>query len=111
MYAHDTDDEGLVDFFGNYKLKIKNYNYIKEDIFLKLCTEIQYAINRNIFDYSLKSKLKLADLDSRHELVSLYSKYNNITYIDALKQLLLKNKISNKDYIYLYDLNKKLGKK
>ena len=109
IFAHDTDDEGLVDFFGSYNLNVKDYISVKEDIFLKLCLEIQYAIVRNIFKYNLKHKLKHADIDSNYEMIFFYSKINNISFEDSLNQLLLKNKINNKDYIYLYDLNKKLG--
>ena len=107
-FVRDTDDEGIVELISDYIINVKNYKEIKNIILLKLCLEIQYAINRNIFNYKISNKLNKSDIDSFYELVYFNSKIKNITLNESLEELRKNNSVSSDIYTELLILIKEI---
>jgi len=109
-FVKDSEDEGIVELIGDYSIKVENYKEVKQNILLKLCLEIQYAINKNIFIYKIGNTLNEADIDSFYELVKFNSKIKKISFELSLNFLLNKNIVPSDIYIKLIKLNKEIEK-
>jgi len=109
-FVKDSDDEGIVELIGSYLINIENYKEVKQKILLKLCLEIQYAINKNIFIYKIGNTLNEADVDSFYELVKFNAKFKKINFENSLEQLLKNNTVPSDIYIKLLKLKKEIEK-
>jgi hypothetical protein len=109
-FAKDTCDEGIVEFIGSYNMEITNYETQKNDLFLRLCLEIQYAINKNIFSYNINKNFNKPDIDSHYELATLNAKINKTNFSESLEQLAKNNLVPSNIYNKILKLNKVLEK-
>ena len=96
------DDEGIVEYSSVVNLNIHNFINFKESMFLSLCKELQYSINKNIFYLDIHDFDSIkSEIDAEFEFVKSYSKIKNISLQKSLNILLSENKIikNNKDLI------------
>jgi len=107
-FVKDSDDEGVVELISDFFIKVENYEEIKNKILLKLCLEVQYAINKNIFIYNISNILNKSDIDSFYEFVNFNAKIKNINFQRSLKELLKNNIVPNDIYIKLLKLSKEI---
>ena len=96
------NDEGIVEFSAITNVSIIDYNEFKNNLFLNLVKEIQFAINRNIFTLDINGNdFIIAEIDADFEIVRTYSFLHNLTYKEAIYKLTSKNLIfkQNKDLL------------
>ena len=96
------EDEGIVEYSSIVNLNINNFINFKESMFLKLCKELQYSINKNIFYLDIHDFDSIkSEIDAEYEFVKTYSKIKNISLEKSLSILYFQNKIikNNKDLI------------
>ena len=96
------NDEGIVEFSAVTNVNIVDYKEFKNELFINLTKEIQFAINRNIFTLDISGNdFIIAEIDADFEIARTYSFLHNLTYKEAIHKLTSKNLIfkQNKDLL------------
>ena len=96
------NDEGIVEFSAITNVNIVDYKKFKNELFINLTKEIQFAINRNIFTLNISGNdFIIAEIDADFEIARTYSFLYNTTYKEAVYKLVSKNLIfkQNKDLL------------
>ena len=96
------NDEGIVEFSAITNVNIIDYKEFKNELFINLTKEIQFAINRNIFTLNISGNdFIIAEIDADFEIARTYSFLYNTTYKEAVYKLVSKNLIfkQNKDLL------------
>jgi len=96
------NDEGIVEFSAMTNVNIVDYKEFKNELFINLTKEIQFAINRNIFTLNISGNdFIIAEIDADFEIARTYSFLYNTTYKEAVCKLVSKNLIfkQNKDLL------------
>ena len=107
LYFHRNrhSDEGIVEFSATTNLSIENYIKFKNILFLSLSKEIQFAINRNIFNLDIDGDdFSIAEIDSDFEYSKTYSFIYNITHAQAINNLVSDNLIYKQNKFLLKEL-------
>lgn len=96
------NDEGIVEFSAITNVNIVDYKKFKNELFINLAKEIQFAINRNIFTLNISGNdFIIAEIDADFEISRTYSFLHNTSYKEAVYKLVSKNLIfkQNKDLL------------
>lgn len=96
------NDEGIVEFSAVTNVNIVDYKKFKNELFINLTKEIQFAINRNIFTLDISGNdFIIAEIDADFEIARAYSFLYNITHKKAIYKLISKDLIfkQNKDLL------------
>jgi hypothetical protein len=68
------DDEGIIEYYSHTNLNVSNYKEFKERLFLSLVREIQFSINKNIFNLDICNyDSTKSEIDSDYEVLRTYS--------------------------------------
>ena len=96
------NDEGIVEFSAVTNANIVDYKKFKNELFINLTKEIQFAINRNIFTLDISGNdFIIAEIDADFEISRAYSFLYNMTHKEAIYKLISKDLIfkQNKDLL------------
>lgn len=105
LYFQKNNDEGIVEFSALTNLNIYSYLEFKNKLFLNLVKEIQFAINRNIFTIDINGRdFIIAEIDADFETIRTYSFLYEITYEEAIYELIKDNTIYSQNKYFLIEL-------
>jgi len=96
------NDEGIVEFSAVTSANIVDYKKFKNELFINLTKEIQFAINRNIFTLDISGNdFIIAEIDADFEISRAYSFLYNTTHKEAIYKLISEDLIfkQNKDLL------------
>lgn len=84
----NKNDEGIVEFDADATFSYSTYNNFKNLFFLSIVKEIQFSINRNMFDLDIENHdAIIAEIDAEYELIRTYSKLYNVTLEKSIEYL------------------------
>ena len=96
-YNKDTFDEGIVEIEANMSANISHAEVLKQSIQHSLIKEIQFAICRNVFHLDIDNEDFIASkTHAVYESVFLYSKNNNLDFIQSIDKC-IQNSYIDKD--------------
>jgi hypothetical protein len=109
-YSKDTFDEGIVEIEANITSNFSQLEQLRQKLQHTLVKEIQFAICRNIFHLDIEDKdFFTSKTHADYESVFLYSKNNNLTFIQSIDKCIQENNVdkdSRHVLISLYELTR-----
>ena len=86
--ANKKNDEGVVEFDAATTFSYSTYENFKIGFFLALVKEIQFSINRNMFNLDIENYDSIiAEIDAEYEIIRTFSILQNISFEKSIKYL------------------------
>lgn len=93
-FCKKNKDEGFIEMSITTNFSISTIDKFKEFFYINLSREIQYAINKNIFNYDIeKENSIISEIDSDFELIRAFSYVKNKNLSECLTDLTIKKYI------------------
>lgn len=99
-------DEGFIECILSSNLQVSNIIEFKLKFFITLVKELQFVINKNVFQLDIEKKdLIVSDLDAHFELITCISNLEDVSFDTAVKKI----NVSSEDKNLLRQLKKQLS--
>lgn len=93
---NNVDDQGAVEIECDCYYNVETFNDFKLEVIMTIVEELQFLIHRNIFKSDIET-CRIANIDSKLEIISVYKKIKKTTFEKAMATLLTCKKINIED--------------